>query len=112
MVRKGSTDRLDDRSPTHSLGPFGEPLMTTLDPTLHWIARIALTVLLALAAVHKLRDRNAFALTLAGYRLVPESMVAFLSPSLGLTEAALALSLALAWAPSATALATMALLAI
>ncbi len=45
-----------------------------MDPTLHLTLRIALALLLATAAVHKLRDRTAFQATLAAYRLVPAAL--------------------------------------
>ncbi|HEV7735399.1 MAG TPA: MauE/DoxX family redox-associated membrane protein [Candidatus Binatia bacterium] len=45
-----------------------------MDPTLHLTLRIALALLLAAAAAHKLRDRAAFQATLAAYQLIPASL--------------------------------------
>jgi hypothetical protein len=43
-----------------------------LDPVFALVARLALALLFASAAAHKLRDLDAFRAALAGYRLVPE----------------------------------------
>lgn len=45
-----------------------------MDPTLHLTIRIALALLFAAAAIHKLRDRATFQATLAAYELVPAAL--------------------------------------
>ena len=43
-----------------------------MDPLLDWVLRAGLASLFAVAAIHKARDRDAFARTLRDYRLLPE----------------------------------------
>ena len=45
----------------------------TLDPAIGWTLALSLGLLLASAAVHKLRDPARFRSALAGYRLLPEA---------------------------------------
>ncbi|MBW2274238.1 MAG: methylamine utilization protein MauE [Deltaproteobacteria bacterium] len=45
--------------------------MSGADPVFAWLARIALALLFAGAALHKLRDLGAFAATLRDYRILP-----------------------------------------
>lgn len=48
-------------------------MVTTLDPAIGWILALSLGLLLASAAVHKLRNPARFRSALAGYRLLPEA---------------------------------------
>lgn len=47
----------------------------TLDPAIGWTLRIALSLLIAQAAIHKLRDRAGFEAALDAYRLLPAAVV-------------------------------------
>ncbi len=45
--------------------------LTAVDPAFQWVARLALALLFAAAALHKLRDRRGFESAVAGYGLLP-----------------------------------------
>ena len=47
-----------------------------LDPVFAWVIHLALALLFAVAAWHKLRDLRAFQATLANYRLLPTAVIA------------------------------------
>lgn len=83
-----------------------------IDPALDLALRAGLSLLLASAARHKLRDPEAFEATLRDYRLLPDAAC----PAAGRVFPALELLLAISlWLPAlhaASALATAALLAI
>jgi len=81
----------------------------TLDPAVAWVARIALALLFAHAAAHKLRDLAAFRAALAGYRLAPEPALGALALALPVAE--LAAALALLAAPRLGSVLALALLA-
>jgi len=81
-----------------------------IDPVLAWVLRIALAVLFAVAASHKLRDFRSFEATLADYRLVPGRLLRFAGVALAGAEVAVAL--ALVGSPEAGALGALALLAL
>ena len=61
-----------------------------MDPLLDWVLRAGLASLFAVAAIHKVRDRDAFARTLRDYRLLPERLCGPLVPVLIGCEALLA----------------------
>ena len=49
--------------------------MLTVDPVVSWIAALAVALLFAAAALHKLRDWSRFSGILADYRLLPSALV-------------------------------------
>ena len=49
--------------------------MLTVDPVVSWIAALAVALLFAAAALHKLRDWSRFSGILADYRLLPSAFV-------------------------------------
>ena len=49
--------------------------MLTVDPVVSWIAALAIALLFAAAALHKLRDWSRFSGILADYRLLPPALV-------------------------------------
>ena len=83
----------------------------TLDPLVGIALRAALALLLAAAALHKLRDRAGFRETLRDYRLLPEPAVAPVALAVPAVESALALALLGPATARIAALATLALLA-
>jgi hypothetical protein len=72
-----------------------------VDPAIRLILRAGLGLLLATAAVHKLRDLESFRKALSAYRLLPAALVPAASVAVPLLEAAAALLLACP-GPSAT----------
>jgi len=58
-----------------------------VDPVFAWIARVALALLFAAAAWHKLRDARAFDAALRGYRLLPDGLARPAARGLAATEA-------------------------
>jgi len=70
-----------------------------LDPAVHLILRLALSVLLMWAAGHKLSDRDGFGLALARYELVPARAVAATALGLSVLEMVVAVAV---WLPAAT----------
>lgn len=58
-----------------------------LDPVFAWILRLALAILFSAAALHKLRDLQAFAATVRDYRLLPEVLAGPAAAALVATEA-------------------------
>ncbi len=83
-----------------------------LDPALAWALRVALAGIWLLAASHKAADPRAFRAAVAGYRLVPESLVTGVARTLCFGELALALGLLVPAASAPAALASAALLAL
>jgi hypothetical protein len=61
-----------------------------VDPVVGWVARLALAVVFAAAALHKWRDLSAFSAALAGHRLVPAALVPATARSLAAAETAIA----------------------
>ncbi len=84
--------------------------MTLFDPVPVTAAALALAVLLAMAAAHKLRAPARFAGQLAGYALLPAALVPAAARLLALVEALLALALLWPSTRAPAALATAALL--
>jgi hypothetical protein len=83
-----------------------------IDPVWSLALRAGLALLLASAALAKLRDLRAFTAALAGYRLLPAQLVAPAAAGFAVSELALALGL---WQPAlraSCALAAAALLAL
>jgi uncharacterized membrane protein YphA (DoxX/SURF4 family) len=64
--------------------------MLGMDPAVTWLIRLALALLFAVSAWHKLRDLHAFRATLANYRLLPPGLSALLAPGLAICELAIA----------------------
>lgn len=64
-----------------------------MDPVIAVILRGALALLFVAAATHKLRDRDAFRVTLGAYALLPESALALVARVLPLVEIAIAVLL-------------------
>lgn len=64
-----------------------------LDPLLALGVRLALALLLAVAAAHKLGDRARFAGVIAGYRVLPRAAAPAAAWAVALVEAGLALAL-------------------
>lgn len=67
--------------------------MPALDPILTHLAAATMAIVLLVAAGQKLVDREAFALALEQYRLLPEALVPFLAWALPLAEITAALAL-------------------
>lgn len=65
-----------------------------IDPVVALVARVGLALLFASAALHKLRDRAAFAGVLAAYRVVPASLVAAAAVAVAVAELLVAAALA------------------
>jgi hypothetical protein len=63
------------------------------DPLVVWLARAALALVFAAAALHKARDLEGFEHALRGHALVPEGLVPALAPALCGLEAVLAAGL-------------------
>ena len=61
-----------------------------VDPVVGWVARLALAVVFAAAALHKWRDLSAFSAALAGHRLVPAALVPATAHALAAAETAIA----------------------
>jgi hypothetical protein len=78
----------------------------SVDPALSLLTRLALALLFAHAAAHKLRDLAAFRAALAGYRLLPRRAEAPFALALPLAELGIAAAL-LASAPLGGALALL-----
>jgi uncharacterized membrane protein YphA (DoxX/SURF4 family) len=76
----------------------------TLDPIILWSLRVALALLFAAAAWHKLSDRARFQATLDAYALLPASMLSPASWLLPAFELAIALALLLPVSSRAAAL--------
>ncbi|MEW6268005.1 MAG: MauE/DoxX family redox-associated membrane protein [Thermodesulfobacteriota bacterium] len=83
-----------------------------MDPVVVVILRAALALLLAAAAVHKLRDAGAFRASVAAYALLPDAAVGAFSRVLPALEVAIALALLGPATGHAGALAAAALLAV
>ena len=66
-----------------------------LDPALGIALRLGLALVFARAALHKLRDPQGFALSFAGYRLLPETWVGPFARGVPLVECGVALALLL-----------------
>jgi len=81
-----------------------------VDPTLDWIVRGALSLLLGAAASHKLRGWVAFRASLADYRLLPEVTLSAVASGLPACEIGLGLALLLPSQRAAAGVATAALL--
>jgi hypothetical protein len=77
-----------------------------LDPAIEHALRLALALLLASAALHKLRDLASFRAAVAGYALVPEALSGAIAGTLACVEASLAAALV---APAAWGVRTVAL---
>jgi hypothetical protein len=84
----------------------------TVDPVVAWTLRLALALLLAAAAAHKLRDAAGFRAILADYGLLPRAAVAPAAAGLTLVEGALALGLLVPAVASVAAASAAALLAL
>jgi hypothetical protein len=82
----------------------------SLDPVIDFTLRGLLAAILAIAAIHKLRDRATFEGQLAGYDLLPAGLIHPASRAIPLIEAAIALFL-LARSEHASITATLLLLA-
>lgn len=65
-----------------------------IDPVVTLVIRAGLVLLFASAAVHKLRDRTAFAGVLAAYRVVPATAVPAAALAVAAAEVAVAVALA------------------
>jgi len=75
-----------------------------VDPVLGWVLRVALSLLFAAAAFHKLRAPREFAATLEAYALVPSGALPLLGWALALVEGLLAAAFlvpVLGWVPIA-----------
>lgn len=79
-------------------------LSPALDPVWIWLARLALLLLFASSALHKLRDFAAFRATLGEYRLLPGALVAPAALLLIAAEVSLAAGLLVSafWGPTGT----------
>jgi hypothetical protein len=64
-----------------------------IDPTVAWVARLALAGVFAAAALHKWRGLSAFSAALAAHRLVPEAIVPALARAFAAVETAVAAGL-------------------
>lgn len=84
----------------------------TVDPTLRLTLHAALSLLLASAAWHKLRDVEAFRVAVAEYRLLPTIWVVPFAAALVAAEVGMAFALWLPGVSSAAALGCAALLAL
>lgn len=76
--------------------------MNPIDPVVHHLLQLGGGLLFGFAAVHKLRDPAAFRSALAGYRLLPDGLVAPVARGLPWLELGLAAALLL---PASTPLA-------
>jgi hypothetical protein len=81
----------------------------SVDPALALAARLALALLFAHAAWHKLSDLAAFRAALAGYRLLPERALGVAAPALVALELGTGLGLVASRAGGALALGLLAL---
>jgi uncharacterized membrane protein YphA (DoxX/SURF4 family) len=86
--------------------------MSGVDPVLAWLARLALALLFAAAASHKLRDFRAFTATVRDYRILPGATAAAAALALVLLELGLAVALLLPAADPLGPLAALALLSL
>jgi hypothetical protein len=67
----------------------------SLDPAFRAALHVGLSILFLSAAVHKLRDLTAFTVALAGYALLPRSLVATVSPVIVAVEGTVGVGLLL-----------------
>jgi uncharacterized membrane protein YphA (DoxX/SURF4 family) len=81
-----------------------------MDPALLLVLRAAFALLLASAALHKLRDRARFRRVLLAYDIMPTNLVSTVAPAVTVVESALALLWAIGTALPAVAAATAALM--
>ena len=86
--------------------------MSGLDPVLGWLARLALCLLFATAAVHKLRDLRAFSASVRDYQILPGAAAPAAALALLLLELGVAAALLLPGADPLGPLAALALLAL
>lgn len=83
-----------------------------IDPMLELSVRLALAILFAVAAWHKLRDRSRFIATVRAYRMLPSSSVAPVAMLLPVAEAFVAIGLLSPRARELWALAAVTLLSL
>lgn len=83
-----------------------------MDPVLAVVLRGALALLFVVAAVHKLRDRDAFRATLDAYALLPSALTAPLARAVPIVELAAAVLLVAPRAATAGAVLAVLLLAV
>jgi len=82
------------------------------DPLIALVVEAGLALLLASAALHKLRDLAAFRAVLGAYRLLPEALTAVAAPVIAAVETALALALVVPAWRAAGAIGTIVLLGV
>lgn len=80
-----------------------------MDPAIHWILRVGLAALMAVAAIHKARDPAGFARTVRDYRIVPGPLAAPAAATAWICEIVVAVALLLPGpvAPAASACAAL-----
>lgn len=83
-----------------------------MDPVVVVILRVALALLLAAAAVHKLRDVDAFCASVTAYELLPHAALGVFARVVPIAELAIAAALVVPATARAGALAAAALLAL
>ena len=86
--------------------------MSAIDPVVHHLLQLGGALLFGFAAAHKLRDPAAFRSALAGYRLLPDGLVAPVARGLPWLELGLAVALLLPTSTSLAAWLAAALLAL
>jgi uncharacterized membrane protein YphA (DoxX/SURF4 family) len=84
----------------------------SLDPLLLLTLRVALALLFATTAAHKLSDADSFRASVRAYRLIPAAAVGLVAALLTAVEAALAIGLVVAATASAAAAGAVVLLAL
>ncbi len=83
-----------------------------VDPTVAWVARLALAAVFAAAALHKWRDLSAFAAALGAHRLVPGAIVPALARAFAAAETAVAAGLLVPAVAASASCAAAALIAL
>ena len=83
-----------------------------MDPVVTLLARLGLALLFAVAALHKLRDRQRFEGIVADYRLLPDALVPVTAVGLPAAEIALAVGLLASVTAPGAALAATGVLAV
>jgi uncharacterized membrane protein YphA (DoxX/SURF4 family) len=86
--------------------------MSGVDPVFAWLVRLALALLFAAAALHKVRDLRTFRAILRNYRALPEPMVPAAALALVIVELAVVALLLLPAADPIGPLAVLSLLAL